>query len=73
MDNLQVHKTKEVLETCERLKVRQIFNVPYIHSPGFKGIEKYLTSQGRVKEARPGETHQGHKGIQLEYDSADHS
>ena len=45
MDNLQVHKTKEVLETCKRLKVRPIFNVPY--SPDFNGIETYFfTSQG---------------------------
>ena len=28
MDNLQVHKTKEVLATCRRLKARPIFNVP---------------------------------------------
>jgi transposase len=40
MDNLQVHKTKEVLETCKRLKVRPIFNVPY--SPAFNGIETYF-------------------------------
>jgi transposase len=37
MDNLQVHKTKEVLETCKRLRARSIFNVPY--SPDFNGIE----------------------------------
>ena len=36
MDNLQVHRTKEVLETCKRLKVRPIFNVPF--SPDFNGI-----------------------------------
>ena len=41
MDNLQVHKTKEVLETCKRLKARPIFNVPY--SPDFNGIETYLS------------------------------
>jgi len=41
MDNLQVHKTKEVLETCKRLKVRPIFNVPY--SPDFNGIETYFS------------------------------
>ena len=41
MDNLQVHKTKEVLETCKRLKARPIFNVPY--SPDFNGIEKYFS------------------------------
>ena len=26
IDNLQVHKTKEVLKTCRRLKARPIFN-----------------------------------------------
>ena len=41
MDNLQVHKTKEVLETCKRLKSRPIFNVPY--SPDFNGIETYFS------------------------------
>ena len=41
MDNLQVHKTKEVLETCRRLKARPIFNVPY--SPAFNGIETYFS------------------------------
>ena len=41
MDNLQVHKTKEILETCKRLKVRPIFNVPY--SPDFNGIETYFS------------------------------
>ena len=41
MDNLQVHKTKEVLETCRRLKARPIFNVPY--SPDFNGIENYFS------------------------------
>ena len=41
MDNLQVHKTKEVLETCKQLKVRPIFNVPY--SPDFNGIETYFS------------------------------
>ena len=41
MDNLQVHKTKEVLETCKRLKARPIFNVPY--SPAFNGIETYFS------------------------------
>ena len=41
MDNLQVHKTKEVLETCKRLKVRPIFNVPY--SPDFNSIETYFS------------------------------
>ena len=41
MDNLQVHKTKEVLETCKRLKARPIFNVPY--SPDFNGIETFFS------------------------------
>jgi transposase len=41
MDNLQVHKTKEVLDTCKRLKARPIFNVPY--SPDFNGIETYFS------------------------------
>ena len=41
MDNLQVHKTKEVLEICKRLKVRPIFNVPY--SPDFNGIDTYFS------------------------------
>ena len=41
MDNLQVHKTKEVLETCKRLNARPIFNVPY--SPAFNGIETYFS------------------------------
>ena len=42
MDNLQVHKTNEVLETCKRLRARPIFNVPY--SPAFNGIETYSLS-----------------------------
>ena len=41
MDNLQVHKTKDVIETCKRLKARPIFNVPY--SPDFNGIETYFS------------------------------
>ena len=41
MDNLQVHKTKEVLEACKEAKVNQIFNVPY--SPDFNGIECYFS------------------------------
>ena len=41
MDNLQVHKTKEVKEVCERLKVTPIFYVPY--SPDFNGIESYFS------------------------------
>jgi transposase len=41
MDNLQVHKTKEVVEACKALKVQAIFNVPY--SPDFNGIESYFS------------------------------
>ena len=41
MENLQVHKTKDVLETCKRLKARPIFNFPY--SPDFNGIETYFS------------------------------
>ena len=41
IESLQVHKTKEVLETCKRLKARPIFNVPY--SPDFNGIETYFS------------------------------
>ena len=41
MDNLQVHKTKEVLETCKRLKARPIFNLPY--SPDLNDIETYFS------------------------------
>ena len=41
MDNLQVQKTKDVLETCKRLKARPIFNVPY--RPDFNGIENYFS------------------------------
>ena len=41
MDNLQVQKTKDVLETCKRLKARQIFIVLY--SPDFNGIETYFS------------------------------
>ena len=41
MDNLHVHKTKNALKTCKRLKVRPIFNVPY--SPDFNGIETYFS------------------------------
>ena len=41
MDNLQVHKTKDVLNTCKRLKARPIFNVPY--SPDFNGIDTYFS------------------------------
>jgi hypothetical protein len=41
MDNLQVHKTKEVAEACTERKIQQIFNVPY--SPDFNGIESYFS------------------------------
>jgi transposase len=41
LDNLAVHKTKEVLETYERLNIKPIFNVPY--SPQFNGIESYFS------------------------------
>jgi len=41
MEKLQVHKTKEVLETCKHLKARPIFNVSY--SPAFNGIENYFS------------------------------
>ena len=48
MDNLQVHKTKEVLETCRRLKAWPIFNVPY--SPDFNGIEYFSLLKGEYKK-----------------------
>ena len=41
MDNLQVHKTKEVLETHKRLKAQPIFNVLY--SLDFNSIETYFS------------------------------
>lgn len=41
MDNLQVHKTQAVADTCKELKVQRIFNVPY--SPDFNGIEAYFS------------------------------
>lgn len=41
MDNLQVHKTKEVVDLCRARKVQQIFNVPY--SPDFNGIETFFS------------------------------
>lgn len=41
MDNLQVHKTKDSKLAFERLKVTDIFNVPY--SPQFNGIESYFS------------------------------
>jgi hypothetical protein len=41
MDNLQVYKTKESLETMKRLNISDVFNVPY--SPQFNGIESYFS------------------------------
>lgn len=41
MDNLSVHKTKEAYQTYKRLKIIDIFNVPY--SPQFNGIESYFS------------------------------
>ena len=41
MDNLQVHKTKEVKAAYERLKYSAVFNLPY--SPDFNGIESYFS------------------------------
>ena len=36
-----MHKTKEVVDLCQQLKVKQIFNVPY--SPDFNGIETFFS------------------------------
>jgi hypothetical protein len=36
MENLEVYKTKEVIEACKRLKARPNFNVSY--NPAFNGI-----------------------------------
>ena len=41
LDNLQVHKTKEVSDACEQHKAKLIFNLPY--SPDFNGIESYFS------------------------------
>jgi hypothetical protein len=41
MDNLQVHKTQAVGDTCTELKVKHIFNLPY--SPDFNGIEAFFS------------------------------
>ena len=41
IDNLQVHKSKEVLETCNHLTARLIFNIPY--SPNSNGIDTYFS------------------------------
>jgi len=40
-DNLQVHKTKGVVEIFTQKKDRQIFYDPY--SPDFNGIESYFS------------------------------
>ena len=37
LDNLSVHKNKDVIATMERLNFKFIFNAPY--SPEFNGIE----------------------------------
>jgi len=41
MDNLSVHKTKEVRDSCQKHNIIEIFNVPY--SPEFNGIECYFS------------------------------
>jgi hypothetical protein len=41
MDNLSVHKTKEVRDCCQKHNILEIFNVPY--SPEFNGIECYFS------------------------------
>ena len=41
LDNLSVHKTKEVQTVCKRLDITLIFNMPY--SPDFNGIESYFS------------------------------
>jgi len=71
MDNLQVHKTKEVLETCKRLKVRPIFNVPY--SPDFNGIETYFSLiKGEYKKLILERLIKGIK-VDIKYDRPEHS
>ena len=62
MDNLQVHKTQAVADTCKELKVQRIFNVPY--SPDFNGIEAYFSLVSRVQEANAAEPAQGPEGGQ---------
>ena len=41
LDNLAVHKTKEVKLLFEKLNITKIFNVPYC--PQFNGIESYFS------------------------------
>lgn len=41
MDNLSVHKTKQVKEALKRLNIIPIYNVPY--SPDFNGIESFFS------------------------------
>ena len=41
LDNLSVHKTKEVYQAYKRLNITPIFNMPY--SPDFNGIESYFS------------------------------
>lgn len=38
LDNASIHRSKQILEFCEKLKIRLIFNIPY--SPQLNGIEK---------------------------------
>ena len=71
MDNLRVHKTLEVTETCKQLHAKPIFNVPYI--PNFNGIENYfnlvkaeykkLILQKLVKGIKPDVTATIHQSI----------
>ena len=41
LDNLSVHKTKEVQAVFKRLNITPIYNIPY--SPDFNGIESYFS------------------------------
>jgi transposase len=41
MDNLSVHKTRQVMAVYKRLNITPIFNMPY--SPEFNGIESYFS------------------------------
>jgi transposase len=71
MDNLRVHKTLEVTETCKQLHAKPIYNVPY--SPNFNGIENYfnlvkaeykkLILQKLVKGIKPDVTATIHQSI----------
>ena len=71
MDNLRVHKTLEVTETCKQLHAKPILNVPY--SPKFNGIENYfnlvkaeykkLILQKLVKGIKPDVTAAIHQSI----------